>query len=229
MQEATRGLDKVNTPEALEALKQSILTEIKSLASGASELSAEARQALQNIFPTLEIEKLPQDFSSLIQNISSGLSEFGWQMVDMDSSWLVINEKIGQEIDQRIAGMNEAITKWGKVIEDFQGKAIKEITLPTITLPDTSKIVVEVPEHLGRIKDTLSEISLPIQSLGQDFNNLNLQVLELTDNVNDLARALISIPSNIKTRVNIEGNTAEEWLGKALGLGSMMGMGANNR
>jgi len=229
LQEATRGIKKVNTPEALEALKQSILAEIKSLASGASELSVEARQALQSIFPTLEIEKLPQDFSSLIQNISSGLSDFGWQVVDWDDNWLAINEKIGQEIDQRIAGMNEAITKWGKVIEDFQGKAIKEIALPTITLPDTSKIVVEVPERLGRIKDTLSEISLPIQSLGQDFNNLNLQVLELTDSVNDLARALISIPSNIKTRVNIEGDTAEEWLGKALGLGSMMGMGANNR
>jgi len=229
LQEATRGLDKVNTPEALEALKQSILTEIKSLASGASELSAEARQALQDLFPTLELEKLPQDFNYLISSISSGISDLGLQMVDMDNSWLAINEKISQEIDQRIAGMNEAITKWGSLIESFQGEAIEEVVLPTIAIPDTSKIMVEAPEYLGRIKDTLSDISLPIQSLGQDFNNLNLQVLELTDSVNSLSQALISIPSNIKTRVDIEGDTAEEWLGKALGLGSMMGMGANNR
>ena len=222
-------MDKVNTPEALEALKQSILAEIKSLISGASELSAEARQALQDLFPTLELEKLPQDFNSLIRSISSGISDFGWQMGDWDNSWLAVNEKISQEIDQRIAGMNEAIKKWGSLIESFQGEAIEEVVLPTIVIPDTSKIMVEAPEYLGRIKDTLSDISLPIQSLGQDFNNLNLQVLELTDSVNSLSQALISIPSNIKTRVNIEGDTAEEWLGKALGLGSMMGMGANNR
>ena len=124
LQETTQGLDKVNTPEALEALKQSILAEIKSLASGASELSAEARQALQGLFPTLELEKLPQDFNSLIRSISSGISDLGLQMGDWDNSWLAINEKISQEIDQRIAGMNEAITKWGKVVEDFHSEIV---------------------------------------------------------------------------------------------------------
>ena len=97
--------------------------------------------------------------------------------------------------------------------------------MPVANIPDISQLRVELPASFSRIKDTLSDISLPIQSLGQDFNNLNLQVLELTDSVNSLSQALISIPSNIKTRVNIEGDTAEEWLGKALGLGSMMGMG----
>lgn len=228
LQEATQGIKKVDTPEALEALKQSILIEIKSLASGASDLSAEARQALQDIFPTIEIEKLPQDFNALIQNITTGLSDFGVRMVDWDDNWLQINEQIGWEIDKRIEGMGEAVTKWESLIGNLQGEVIKEITIPVV-VPDTSKIMAEAPEQLERMKNTLTDISLPIQSLGQDFNNLNLQVLELTDSVNDLAQALISIPSNIKTRVNIEGDTAEEWLGKALGLGSMMGMGANNR